>query len=169
MTHLDRSALLSQYEADTRSRSSAPTSLSLWRTWQFFHCRWFGPHSGALPITVESLKCVVAQLKHCGYASCANYISAAKDEHLSQGHSWSEFLAREAKRAIRTAGRGVAAPRQDSELDLVRIHGLALPLGENEPLVPGGPVGARRMAIFASFHLLRELEISTMLASRPRS
>jgi len=162
LSNEDRLRLMSAYEGDVRARSATASSESLWRTWVFYHKRWFGEQADPLPITVGSLKAVVAQLKDQKYASIGNMISVAKDRHVGAQYSWSEFLVREARRGTRTGTRGKGAPHQDDEFDL--DSAFALGLGE-EPLCPGGPCNTMLALEVGAFHVLREIELSTALAS----
>ena len=67
---------------------------------------------------MDKIKAVVAQLKHQHYLSITNMLVAAKDKQLEAQHYWSEFLARESKRATRLDTRGRGGARQDEELDI---------------------------------------------------
>jgi len=128
----------------------------------FYHKRWFGEQADHLPITVGSLRDVVAQLKDQKYASIGNMISVAKDRHVGAQYSWSEFLVREARRGSRTGTRGKGAPHQVDEFDL--DSAFVLGLGE-EPLCPGGPCNTMLALEVGAFHVLREIVLSTALAS----
>ena len=116
----------------------------------------------ALPITVAKVKAVVAQLKHQHYMRISNMLVAAKGNHLEVQPPWTEFLAREAKRATRSGTRGRGGVRQDEEIDV----GAACCLGlGGEPLVSGGSCCCMRALGVGSFHILRETELSLPIAS----
>ena len=161
LTDIDRTRLLEAYESDARSKSAVASSESLWRTWEFYHTRWYLNGTPTLPLTAEKIIAVTAQMKERTYASVANTISVAKDHHLAQGFVWSEHLAREVKRATRTSTRGRGAPKQDAEIDL--DASFELELGDS-PLVSGGPCCANRLLEVGAFHILREIELSLALA-----
>ena len=61
------------------AKTATGTAESLWKTWMFYHERWLGAGTPALPITIESIRAVVDQLKGQQYANVANFISAVKD------------------------------------------------------------------------------------------
>ena len=158
----DRQRLLDAYDSDVHAKTATGTAESLWKTWIFYHERWYGLGVPCLPITVESIRAVVAQLKDQQYASVANFISAAKDHHLAQRYEWDDFLSREAKRATRTGTRGKGGAKQDDELDIDQAFNLHL---SDAPLVQDGPCAPTRLLEIGSFHVLREIELSTALAS----
>ena len=162
LTDDDRRLLLCEYQADVKSRSAAKSLESSWKTWVFYHQRWFGLSTPVLPLTVDIIIAVVSQLKKQQYASIANIISIAKDKHLEARYPWTEFLTREVKRATRSGNRGRGARKQDDEIDIDAAF--ALNIGD-EPLVPQGPIGFSRALEVGSFHLLREIELSLALAS----
>jgi len=74
LSNLDRQSLLGSYESDVRAVSATSTSESLWHTWALHRQRWFGANEPVLPITVQSVQAVVAQMKDQEYAGMANYI-----------------------------------------------------------------------------------------------
>ena len=82
--------------------------------------------------------------------------------HHSHRFEWDEFLVSEAKRATRTGTRGPGGAKQDDELDIDEAFNLHL--GENA-LVQDGPCAPTRLLEIGSFHGLREIELSTALAS----
>ena len=163
-----RLSMLRSYEGDTRANSAWGPNCSLKRTWTHFHCRWYGTdeHSTCatpvLPLTVGSIRGVIAQMKELGYRSVPNYVSAVKDAHISSGFVWCDMLDREARRAGRTALRGIGPAKQCGDFDLDEV--VALQLGD-EPLSIDGPLGPGRLAELGCFHLLRDMESSCALAS----
>ena len=162
LSDADRVSLLAEYEEDTRTRSARNAVESNWKSWEFYHVRWFGDSTPVLPVTTDSIKAVVSQLKRQGYLSVGNLIGAAKDKHLDAKFPWNEFLLREARRATRTGVRGRGSARQDEEIDVDAAFSLHL---GDDPLVPRGPCGFTRALEIGSFHVLREIELSLALAS----
>jgi len=162
LTDVERQRILQDYEDDVLAKSAAASHLSSWKTWVFYHQRWFGAESSPLPVTVGSIKAIVSQLKDQKYTSIGNLISVAKDRHLDARFPWDEFLTREVRRATRSGTRGRGAAKQDDEIDIDAAF--ALDLGE-EPLTLGGPANFGKVLEVGSFHILREIEISTALAS----
>ena len=161
LTASERVEAMAFYERDVLARSSAGSKESLWRTWCYFHQRWYGPNSEPVPATPHSLAVVVAQMKASGYQSVGNYVSALKDRHIAQEHLWDQNLAREVRRAVRSATRGRGSVKQAGELDLDQV---VKACGNPGVLVDGGPAFPVRMIVFGCFFLLREVEISLMLA-----
>jgi len=163
LSDFDRRRIIGNYETDVHARSAQSTAISLLKTWSEFHFRWYtSGEVPVLPLTPGKIKAVVSQLKEQGYASVGNMISAAKDAHLEDGHPWTEFLAREARRATRSGTRGLGTARQDEEIDVDAAFGLELP---DEPIVPNGPCGFGRALEVGSFHILREIELSLIVRS----
>ena len=115
--------------------SATSTSEPLWHTWTLYRQRWFGANAPVLPTTVQSVQAVDAQMKDQEYASIANYISMAKDMHISLGHTLDEFLSGEARRGTRSGTRGRGAAKQDGGPDLDAAFRLDI---GSDPLVPGG-------------------------------
>ena len=152
------------YDDRVYATSSKRSRASVWDTWCLFHGRWFGSGPGAppiLPLTPESVRCVMAMLISGGYRSAPNYLSRAKDGHMAS-HEWTSMLAREQRRANAAARRGQGPAHQSAELPVSDLVDAAL---GDEPLVPHGPVGFLNYCVVASFFLLREIEASLMLAS----
>ena len=161
LTTSERVEAMAFSERDVLARSSAGLKESLWRTWCYFHQSWYGPNSEPVPATPHSLAVVVAQMKPSGYLSVGNYVSALKDRHIARGHLWEQNLAREVRRAVRSATRGLGSLKQAGELDLDQV---VKAFGNPGVLVNGGPAVLVRMIVFGCFFLLREVEISLMLA-----
>jgi len=105
------------------------------------------------PTTVQSVQ---------EYASIANYISMTKGKHLGHGRTWNEFLSREARRGTRSGTRGRSAAEQDEELDLDVAFSLVI---GSDPLVRDGVCNFLWALEVGTFFVLREMELSTSLAS----
>ena len=153
LSNLNRQRLLSIFKCHVRAVLATSTSESLWHTWAFYHQRWFGAKVPVLPITVQSVQ---------EYASIANYISMAKDKHIGHGHTWNEFLSREARRGTRSGTRGRSAAKQDEELDLDVAFSLVI---GSDPLVRDGECNFLWALEVGAFFDLRGMELSTSLAS----
>ena len=110
------------------------------------------------PLTVDSLRAVCAQLKSAGFRSAPNYLSAAKRHHLECNMEWAADLAFTQKDCLASCQRGIGAPRQDMELELLAVHALGLGV---EPLVPHGTICPGAWYTLACFHLMREIEYSS--------
>ena len=73
--------------------------------WLTMHRAWYGELVPMLPLTVEKIHNVAALFKQGKYSSFSNYISRAKDAHVSAEMSWSDALAQaHTGRRIRYAG-----------------------------------------------------------------
>ena len=108
------------------------------------------------PLTVEAIYKVSGVLKASGYRSVANYLDAAKGEHLDLGFPWTTVLARAYKRAIRSAKRNLGPAKQAQPIPLVSLA--AFKVQVSEP--PGTPMFPGRSCLLASWWLLREIEAS---------
>ena len=78
-------------------------------------------------------------LKQGGYRGADNYLTRAKDEHVTAGYPWDDFLALASRRCRTSITRGIGPARQSFELDLNLLA--RLPTHE-APITPFGPVGA---------------------------
>ena len=92
-----KATILDAYECDTRANSAWGPNGSLLKTWAHFHNNWFacgdeGLAVPAIPVTIDSIRGVVAQMKELGYRSIPNYLSAVKDRHVSAGHQGCDLL-----------------------------------------------------------------------------
>lgn len=140
------------------SRRPRDAQLSLWIR---FHGFWFGPDGGD-PFPLDEIKLIrVSSLfKAGGYKSFKNYLSRAKDHHVSLGYSWSDNLARTAQKCSRSVLRGLARAGRSEAFDLLAI---AQTLGENVgSLAVTGPSHPLAMIVCSTFFMLRELEASAV-------
>ena len=154
----NREDTLEWLKADEFAPSGKRPRASRWRTWQRLHRNWL-PHQPTLPLTPDSISVVLAQLKRGGYRSAADYMSTAKDKHL-QTYPWSHQLARAHKASVRAALRGIGPSHQCAEVDPIAMAKAAKALeGKDDNL----PAGFHFTIIIASFFVLREIELSTMI------
>ena len=76
-----RADLLAALERDVVSESTAVSRASAVRTWTILHIRWFGTGVPVVPLTIDSIRGVAAQMKDAGYRSFPNYGTALKAVH----------------------------------------------------------------------------------------
>ena len=152
--------MLDSLDADVLATSSQATLAAQLRTWANLHARWYGSGDDAPPVwplTVEHIRAITAQLKAAHYRSAPNYLSAAKRRHLELSMPWTDDLSFAHRDCLASTQRGIGAPRQTAELEILAVH--ALNLGP-DPLVDDGPVCPGEWAIMATFHLMRGAESS---------
>ena len=92
-----RDQAMSAYLKDVKS--AGDTSEYNLITWIELHFAWWrhipdGEQVLPFPLTPDKVAAVGCLLKAAGYRCGYNYIAAAKDEHLQQGHPWADILAR---------------------------------------------------------------------------
>ena len=161
---LDRQSILDDLHRDVLAPSSRATQEALWRTWASCHTRWWGLAVPVLPLTVQKLEAVAAQLKFGGYRSAPNYMSAAKRKHCEAGFPWNDMLARCHTDCLASTQRGIGPPHQCAELDLQAIHDLDFASGElaedslHASIADEGPVCPRAWCTLAAFHMMRGAE-----------
>ena len=118
------------------------------------------PDRPVLPLTVQSIAVVLAQLKEGRYKSAGDYMSTAKGKHL-EAHEWTSRLARQHRVCVRSALRGLGPSRQCAELPLDDlVKGAAAVAGQR-----GIPIGLANTCIVLYYFVLREIELGTMLAT----
>ena len=142
-------ALILEADAES-SRASNVSRRKTWRTLAT-ECKCPG-----FPLTVEAIYKVSGVLKASGYRSVANYLDAAKGEHLDLGFPWTTVLARAYKRAIRSAKRNLGPAKQAQPIPLVSLAAFKVQVSES----PGTPMFPGRACLLASWWLLREIEAS---------
>ena len=142
-------ALILEADAD----SSRASRVSLLNTWSklAIECKCPG-----FPLSVETIYKVSGVLKASGYRSVANYLDAAKGQHLDFGFPWTVQLARAFKRAVRSAKRNLGPPKQAQPISLVTLAAFKGAVSES----PGSPKAPGRSCLLASWWLLREIEAS---------
>ena len=88
LDHADGVALLEELDEDRYAQSSKAPKASHINTWVKLHVRWFGGDIPPLPLTVESVRAVAAQMKGAGYRSFPNYLDTMAHAHKKE-HLWS--------------------------------------------------------------------------------
>ena len=76
------------------------------------------------PPILENIEILGTMLKIGKYCSCALYFSAAKQEHVEKGYSWSDQLEQGVKSASRSCLRGIGPDRRCSSFDLMKVFDL---------------------------------------------
>ena len=147
----------------TASSAKGPNA-SLLRTWESMHRRMNEGRNDCYPLTCEKITKVAAAFKACGYRSFANYLSRAKEVHISHGGVWSEELNMEGRRAVRSVTRGIGPVLQRTPLDIEQIiqYQTRRPL-RFPPVVDEGPVGIHTLVVLGCYFMLREAEASLLL------
>jgi hypothetical protein len=161
ITEQERGLLTHELEEDMTVEETRRVRDSYWRTWSLYHGRWFGDDDPVLPMTHASIIAVAAQMKHYGYRSYPNYLSAARERHVNAGHDWTGELDRIRLKCVASTQRGIGPARQSIELCPHRIA--ALNLGP-ESLADEGPICPGQWAVLCSFHMLRGAESACALA-----
>ena len=158
-------ALVDELIRDRNASSSQAPAAALLSTWHRFHHAALdsaSSTSSVLPVTIRSLVIVGALFKRGGYRSFDNYVSAIKGQHIEAGHGWTQLHAHTARWVSRSVTRGIGPARQSCSFDFRRL--CMLPR-TSEPLVTNGPQQPIVMALLATIFLLREVEVSTSVAS----
>ena len=107
----------------------------------------------------DMLYAVAAALWKAGYRSLDSYIAVAKQEIILQHGSIPDVFALHIRRVIRAAARGRGPPKQACELPFLKLEEFAL---REEPLSPAGPCFPGRVAVIASWWMLREIELMNL-------
>ena len=155
---------LDQLMGDMYATTSKRPRDALLRTWVKLHTCWFGDENHpAFPLDEQKLVRVSALFKAGGYKSFKNYLSRAKDQHLSLGFDWTESLNRVAQKCTRSVTRGLASASRSEAFEFCQV---VRTLEEMDaPLVHDGPASPLPMVVCATYFMLRELEISAVDAS----
>ena len=152
------------------ANSSVGSRISTLKTWEEYHLTWFGHDTPAFPLSVEKIEAVTAMVIAGEYRSLENYMSRAKDRHLELGFQWDSVLGRAASCANKAGRRGRGPAHQSAELPVIEAYQMASGvqweqqvhydkvLGDNVPYNFGN------FGVVASFFLLREIEVSLLLA-----
>lgn len=93
---------LADLRRDYAATSSKGPNASLVRTWEAMHRRMNQGRCDYYPLTCAKITKVAAAFKACGYRSFANYLSRAKEIHISYGGVWTDELVMEGRRAVRS-------------------------------------------------------------------
>ena len=141
------------------SSSQAPRNSQI-KTWEKYHEVWYGDRELVWPLTEQKLIRVSALFKLGGYKSFKNYLSRAKDHHISLGFEWTDKLDSVARKCSRSVLRGLAGSTRSMDFDLGKIAA-NLPAGLR-PMDENGPAHPRAMIVTATMFLLRELEASAI-------
>ena len=149
---------------EVHARSSWGPRDSWLRTWCKMHHAWFGPGADAdvFPLTPVRIYAVAALFKAGRYRTMPNYMSRAKEEHISLGYDWDEHLTLAATKAVASTQRGIGPARQSGPLPLQEVW--ALPAAW-DPAVLGGPVDTERMIVVGAFFCMREIEVAFAMRS----
>ena len=129
-------------------------------TWEDLHHAWWnhlpsGHDVAAFPLTASKIAGVGCLLKAGGYRSGHNYISAAKDRHLSLVYPWDEVLAHAYRRFTLSVQRGVGPPKQSEPLRFKELQLMNFPV---DPQVAGGPINTAGVITMYTYWLLRDVE-----------
>ena len=90
----DRQQLLNELRDDYYSTGSVSSRKAQAGTWGRYHRNWFGDSVPTLPHTYEKMEAVGACFKKTGYRRCHNCLNKMKDQHVLEGHPWSDQLAK---------------------------------------------------------------------------
>ena len=102
---------------------------------------------------------VSASLWKAGYRSLDSYIGVARQEMVLLHGDLPESFALHIKRVSRAAARGRGPSKQACDLPFEKLGSYALRF---EPFSSGGPCYPGRVAIIASWWMLREIELSNL-------
>ena len=161
LDHADGVALLEELDEDRYAQSSKAPKASHINTWVKLHVRWFGGDIPPLPLTVESVRAVAAQMKGAGYRSFPNYLDTMAHAHKKE-HDWSAALDDVRKATTISCMRGIGPSRQTLEFPIQDVQQLGL---GPEALHARGPVLPYHWAVLCTFHMLRGAEAACALAS----
>ena len=104
----------------------------------------------------DLLYAVCAALWKAQYRSLDSYIAVAKQEMILLHGNISDTYAIHIKRVSRAAARGRGPAKQATDLPFSRFQELE---NISDPLTPGGPGFPGRVAVIASWWMLREIEL----------
>ena len=155
-----KAAARAAYNHDIYAASNHSVRDAHLKGWLTLHRSWYGELVPMLPLTVEKIHNVAALFKQGKYSSFSNYISRAKDAHVSAEMSWSDALAQAHTQAVASVTRGIGPAKQATPFDIVRGAAAANVI-ENGPDYPRSfPVGLAELLTAAPFWALREIEAS---------
>ena len=112
-----------------------------------------------LPATVNKLWLMGSLLKAGGYRSAGQYYQAFKRSHVEEGMEWTSQLELAQKDSVRACSRGIGPPKKAEAFDLTLVAKMAQ---VEEPLVEGGPLGAKDLVLIASWWAMREIELAAI-------
>ena len=116
-------------------------------------------YNDAFAATPELIYHTAAALWQAGYRSLDTYLSAARQQMILDHGDLPESMKIHFKRISRAAARGRGPARQASGLPFTRLASLP---DTDTPLVLGGPCFPRRVAVVASWWMLRETELANL-------
>jgi hypothetical protein len=129
---------LEKLKEDMHANSSKASLISKVNTCEEFHKSWFGEKVPVYPFTVPGVLAVASMFKAGGYASGANYLSAARVRSRDLGHAEAPLVGHAVRRALASLERGVGQARQTHAQPMNRFG--ELPQGDGT-WTAGGPVG----------------------------
>ena len=150
------------YRRDMYSTTGPSVRNAAWSTWCKLHVKRFGEALPFVPLTVTIVAGILAGFKAGRYRSVANYASVARSVHIRAGYTFTDALRWEFTAGIRSALRGIGPSHQCAEFPLDRLGECTF---QELPEAAGEPIGFLDMFVFATFFLLREVEVSLMLAT----
>ena len=148
---------LEKLKEDMHANSSKASLISKVNTCEEFHKSWFGEKVPVYPFTVPGVLAVASMLKAGGYASGANYLSAARVRSRDLGHAEAPLVGHAVRRALASLERGVGQARQTHALPMNRFG--ELPQGDGT-WTAGGPVGAADALTSGCWWLMREIKLA---------
>ena len=155
-----RDLALHDLHQDTNAHSASGPRASTFSKWVSFHHLWFGEQVPPFPLTTFKIYAIGAMFKAGGYWSGSNYLSRAKEEHVSRGFLWTDELRLAVRKTTSSITRGIGPSRQSLPLDLSSVWNEGPPwLSDTE----GVPVGGKYLIIAGRFFCTREIVLSLAL------
>eukprot|EP00969_Alexandrium_andersonii_P293715 12981911-Alexandrium_andersonii.AAC.1 len=127
------------FESSVYARNSATPRMERLRLWSDIASAHF-PDRDPFFLTPEMIFKTVAVLNGAGYRSAVTILSGAKQQHIEDGHPWTDRLAQAARSANRASRRGLGPPKHSAPFPFARAG--ELPDGA-DPWAKGGPMGPR--------------------------
>jgi len=118
-----KAAARAAYNHDIYAASNHSVRDAHLKGWLTLHRSWYGELVPMLPLTVEKIHNVAALFKQGKYSSFSNYISRAKDAHVSAEMSWSDASAQAHTQAVASVTRGIGPAKQATPPDIVKGGG----------------------------------------------
>ena len=115
-----RAEALAEFDRDVFAPSGEGVNSGYETTWRDFHRRWF-MDVPAIPLTVDSIRCVAATLKKGRYRSFYNYANVVKQLHITAGYEYTQSLELIMSRAARSVNRGIGPSKQALTLSIVAV------------------------------------------------
>ena len=121
-----QTAALNTYSREKMAASSVGPQNSCLNTWRKYHTRWYGDEVPVYPLTVDGIEAVLTQMKAGGYRSVANYVSAAKNQHIRSGYPWTDKLELEAREGAYIGAEGNRPFPSERRAPGIQVRGAAL-------------------------------------------